>query len=159
MSEVEAERVALCVFAVGEQEFAVDVMRVRTVLRGLTVTVVPQMPEHVEGMVQYRGEVLPLIDLRKRLGLAGAAPAKGSRMIVCLAEGRWVALRVDKVLEVMRVRREGLQPAPPMLSAGQPYVVGVVEGPGGRLLLLLHLGALLAGSTPAMVPPLSGRGA
>ena len=70
MSEAvpEAAIVPLCAFAVGEQEYVIDVMRIRSIVRPLPVTAVPHAPPSVEGMVELRGSVIPVVDLRKRLG-------------------------------------------------------------------------------------------
>lgn len=134
----------LCALRAGTQEFVLDLMRVEEVLRPGPVTPLPRAPAFVEGVIELRGTLVPVVSLRACLGLeAPAAPNKRERFMVCLLGRRRVALRVDAALEVMRVERSALRPAPPLSAwAGAPFVVGAV-GPPARLRLLLDLKVLL----------------
>jgi purine-binding chemotaxis protein CheW len=94
-------------------------------------------------MLHLRGALLPVVDLRPRLSLSDGPQSPRSRVLVCLVGRRRLALRVDRVTEVMRVRRSEIKPAPPLLSAGRaPFVVGVC-GTQERPRLLLDIKALL----------------
>jgi purine-binding chemotaxis protein CheW len=136
--------VQLCAFQVGAEEFAVDIMRVEEILPPQPLTAIPRAPAYVEGVLQLRGAVLPVVDLRKRLLGAGAPAPARTRLLICLLGRRRVAMAVDRVTEVVHVRRSDIKPAPPLLSGGaRPFVVGV-WGPPTRLKLLLDLKALLA---------------
>ena len=136
--------VQLCAFQVGAEEYAVDIMRVEEILPPQPLTAIPRAPSYVEGVLQLRGAVLPVVDLRKRLLGAGAPPPARTRLLICLLGRRRVAMAVDRVTEVVHVRKSDIKPAPPLLSAGaRPFVVGV-WGPPARLKLLLDLKALLA---------------
>ena len=144
--EMEAPKdptVQLCAFRVGGEEYAVDIMRVVEILPPQPVTPIPRAPAIVEGVMHLRGAILPVVDLRKRLlGLDVPAAAR-TRLLVCLLGRRRVALRVDRVTEVLRVKRSELKPAPAFASGGRtPFVVGV-WGPPERTRLLLDLKALL----------------
>lgn len=134
----------LCCFSVGKEEYVVDIMRVEEILPPQRVIPVPRAPSFVEGMLHLRGAMLPVVDLRQRLmSTAEAPPSPKTRLLVCLLGRRRLALRVDRVTEVMRVRRSELKPAPALLSPGRtPFVVGVC-GPPERPRLLLDLKALL----------------
>ncbi|SEN21328.1 CheW protein [Stigmatella aurantiaca] len=135
--------VQLCAFRVGNEEYAIDIMRVEEILPPQRVLSVPHAPAFVEGMLHVRGVLLPVVDLRQRLGLAAAAASERTRLLVCLLGKRRLALRVDRVTEVMRVRRSDIKPAPALLSPGRaPFVVGVC-GPPERARLLLDIKALL----------------
>jgi purine-binding chemotaxis protein CheW len=150
--------VPLCAFAVGEQEYVLDVMRIRAIVRPPPVTGVPLTPDGVEGMVELRGEVVPVVDLRKRLSAPVIPLGPKARMLVVVVDGREVALLVDRVLEVMRIPRSAIRAAPPLLRRDGPrFYLGVCEAVvrgTTRLRLLLNLHALL-GSSEA-VPPLAG---
>ena len=146
-----SEIVQLCAFAVGAQEYVLDVMRIRSIVRPLPVTAVAHAPAFVEGMVELRGEVVPVVDLRKRLGAPAVAPGPKARMLVCLVEGREVALLVDQVLEVMRIPRSAIRAAPPLLATTGPrFYLGVCDAVTRgepRLRLLLNLKPLVESST------------
>jgi purine-binding chemotaxis protein CheW len=93
--------------------------------------------------MHLRGAILPVVDLRKRLLGPDVPDAPRTRLLVCLLGRRRVALRVDRVTEVLRVKRGELKPAPAFASGGRtPFVVGV-WGPPERTRLLLDVKALL----------------
>ena len=148
--------VQLCVFRVGLDEYAVDIMRVEEILPPQPVTPVPRAPAFVEGVLHLRGAILPVVDLRRRLLPAGAPVPQRSRLLVLFLGRRRVAFAVDRVLEVARVRRSELKPAPPMVAPGkEPFVVGVFGKPGALRLLLdvkAFLRAELAGEAGARGP-------
>jgi purine-binding chemotaxis protein CheW len=151
--------VQLCAFQVGAEEYAVDIMRVEEILPPQPLTAIPRAPAYVEGVLQLRGAVLPVVDLRKRLlGPGAAAPAR-TRLLICLLGRRRVAMAVDRVTEVVHVRRSDIKPAPALLAGNaRPFVVGV-WGPPTRLKLLLDLKALLAAdAAAAAAPEPGGRG-
>ncbi|MBN1204620.1 MAG: purine-binding chemotaxis protein CheW [Myxococcaceae bacterium] len=135
--------VQLCCFSVGREEYVVDIMRVEEILPPQRVIPVPRAPSFVEGMLHLRGALLPVVDLRQRLSISEAPASPKTRLLVCLLGRRRLALRVDRVTEVMRVRRSELKPAPALLSPGRtPFVIGVC-GPPERPRLLLDIKTLL----------------
>jgi purine-binding chemotaxis protein CheW len=135
--------VQLCCFAVGKEEYVVDIMRVEEILPPQRVIPVPRSPSFVEGMLHLRGALLPVVDLRQRLNVSEAPASQKTRLLVCLVGRRRLALRVDRVTEVMRLRRSEIKPAPGLLSPGRaPFVVGVC-GTVERPRLLLDIKVLL----------------
>lgn len=159
----DAERVELCTFRVGGEDYAVDIMRVREVIRPLPVTPVPRAPAFVEGVVRLRSEVIPVVDVRKRFGLPVGPPTAKTRFLVVRIGPRRIALVVDEVTEVVRLRRGEIRPAPTFSDPSVPrFFVGVCGGepPGGeappprrgggsgRLRLLLDVKALLQPEAP-----------
>ncbi len=155
--------VQLCAFGVAEQEYVVDVMRVRTILRPIPVTPVPHAPRYVEGVIELRGSVVPVVDLRRRLGRPVTPVGPKARMLIVAVGGREVALLVDRVLEVMRIPRAEIRAAPPLLAlpgAATRFFLGVADAgqPGApRLRLLLNVKALLETDEP--VPAVAGGSA
>lgn len=135
--------VQLCAFFVGNEEYVLDIMRVEEILPPQRVTPIPHAPSFVEGVLHLRGIILPVVDLRRRL-LGQATPeTPKTRLLVCRLGTRRVAVRVDRVAEVLRVRKGDIKPAPALVVAGRsPFVVGVCGSPE-RLRLLLDLKALL----------------
>lgn len=143
--------VELCAFRVGEEEYVVDLKRVREVVTPLPIRPVPRAPEAMEGVVDLRGEVIPVVDVRRRFGLPVAAASRRARLLVVRIEGRVQALLVDAVLEVMRIPRSAIRPAPSLPgSSGPRLFLGACGGTGpdgassraGKLRLLLNVKAL-----------------
>ncbi|HZI13647.1 MAG TPA: chemotaxis protein CheW [Myxococcus sp.] len=143
-SATEADtQVQLCAFLVGAEEYVLDIMRVEEVLPLQRITPIPHAPSFVEGVLHLRGVILPVVDLRRRLLGQSSPDTPKSRLLVCRLGPRRVAVKVDRVAEVLRVRRGDIKPAPALVVAGRsPFVVGVC-GPPDRLRLLLDLKALL----------------
>jgi purine-binding chemotaxis protein CheW len=136
--------VQLCVFFVGPEEYAVDIMRVEEILPPHRPMPIRGAPSFIEGVIHLRGAIIPVVDLRKRLlGEQEPAPGKKTRLLVCWLGRRRVALYVDRVSEVVRLRRSEIKPAPALGAVGPaPFVVGVC-GPPERFKLLLDVKALL----------------
>lgn len=145
-AEDAAESVQLCAFRVGDEEYVLDIMRIEEILQPHSATRVAGAPEWISGVVNLRGALVPVVDVRKRLQATGAPPPKlKPKMLVCRVGRRRVALLVDGVTEVVRVGLEELKPAPKILNGGHaPYVLGAC-GPPDRIRLLLDIKALLSG--------------
>lgn len=129
------------VFRVGDGEYAIpaDVVLHMETFQGATR--VPGTPPHVLGIVQVRGRVIPVVDLRRRFGLALRERGLSDRVLVVEHEGRQVGLLADSAREVVRVDADAFS-APPDLDGQQSLVAGVAEL-GGRLLLRIALDRLL----------------
>lgn len=153
----DAERVQLCTFRVGGEDYALDIMRVREVIHPLPVTPVPRAPVFVEGVARLRGDVVPVVDVRKRFGLPASPPTPRTRFLVVVVGRRRLALVVDEVCEVVRLPRSAIRPAPALVRLDAPrFFLGVCGGPdrhGGpeRLRLLLNVKALLEPVGPGEV--------
>ncbi|HVP66341.1 MAG TPA: chemotaxis protein CheW [Anaeromyxobacteraceae bacterium] len=124
----------LVIFRVGSEEYAVDVRRVREVVAPLPVRRMPRVPEFMEGVADLRGEIIPVIDVRRRFGLHAGTPTRKTKLMVVHMGGSKVGLVVDAVLEVMRVSRAAIRPAPPLAGRDAPGLfLGVVGAhSGGR---------------------------
>lgn len=161
MSESAAHQVVT--FRVGEDEFAADIMAVERVLRYVQPTAVPNLPEWVEGVIEYEGRVIPVIDLARRFQIERAASVNESsdgattrRVIVFVVGEEWIGAVVDSVLEVVVVPEERLSPPPKIfrgLSAeylrglvrhGDARRAGGATGPEGTLLIFLEVDRLLS---------------
>lgn len=135
--------VQLAAFRVGPEEYVVDIMRVREIIRPVPVTPVRRGPKYIEGVINLRGSVIPLVDLRRRFGLD--VSAHGQRKIIILSiDGRPVGLMVDGVTDVVRVPRSSIRPAPGLLDDDQaPYFMGICHFKD-RVLVLLNVKNILA---------------
>lgn len=130
-------------FKIGKEEFGVDILKVQEIIKILSITKVPNAPEFVEGVINLRGRVIPIIDLRVRLGLERIEHTKDTRIIVVELEGNIVGFVVDEVNEVFRISKS-ITEAPPELVMGidSEYItsVGKLED---RILILLDLDKVL----------------
>ena len=136
-----SESVQLCAFRAGDEELAVDIMRVQEIIHPLPITKVPRAPRAIEGVVNLRGAIVPVVDVRKQLGLGEPSQAPRPRLVVCRVGPHLLGLKVDAVSTVFRVEREALKPAP-VGEGSSPHIVGVCAA-GGKLRLLLDVRALL----------------
>jgi purine-binding chemotaxis protein CheW len=151
----ERNEVQLCTFRVSGEDFAVDIMRVREIIPPVPLTPVPEAPRHVAGVFRLRGEVIPVVDLSRRLGLPPVEPTRRAKYVVVKVAGQLLGLMVDEVCEVLRLDRGELRPAPDAMGGkGTRLVLGVCDGErgpvragrrggAGRLRLLLNVKALL----------------
>jgi purine-binding chemotaxis protein CheW len=147
-----APTVSLCGFYVGEEDYVLDIMRIQEILLLQRVTGLPGAPPYVEGVINLRGQIVPVIDVRARLRSGTPRPWSKPKLLVVLVGRLKVALRVDGVSEVMRVKRSDLKPAPSLgAEGGGRFVIGVC-GPAGRLRLLLNVKALLSDPAPGTGP-------
>ena len=131
-------------FNLGDEEYGVDILKVQEINRMVHVTRVPRAPEFVEGVINLRGKVIPIVDLRKRFGLPARAFDKNSRIIVVDVEGRTVGLIVDGVSEVLRLGMETNEPPPSMVAGVDAEYIWGVGKLEDRLLILLDLARVLA---------------
>jgi purine-binding chemotaxis protein CheW len=137
-----SEQLQLVTFEVGEEEFAIDILAVQEINRMMQITRVPQSPPSVEGVINLRGRIIPVVDLRKRFNLATQAHGGDSRIIVVEVRGRVLGFTVDRVNEVLRVDGSIVEPAPSLVtSVNSDYVRGVGKL-DDRLLILLDLDRL-----------------
>jgi purine-binding chemotaxis protein CheW len=134
--------VALCAFRVGAEEYAIDLRRVEEILRPPRVARVPNAPSFLEGVINFRGAIVPVIDLRKALGLGPYPAGTKQKCMICRLGGERVAILVESATQMVRVPMSDLRPAPPLMANGaRPYVIGVC-GADDQLKLLLDIKAL-----------------
>lgn len=140
----------LVTFGIGEEEFGVDILAVQEINRMMELTRVPQSPPEVEGVINLRGKIIPVLDLRKRFGLNAAEHSDQSRIIVVDVGGRTLGFIVDRVHEVLRIDSKIVEPAPTMVcSVDSDFIAGVGKLED-RLLILLDLNKLFEGSELAV---------
>jgi purine-binding chemotaxis protein CheW len=129
----------LVTFALDREEYGIPVAQVREVIRVGDITRVPQAPAHVRGVTNLRGRILPVVELRSRLGLEPAAPTSRSRIVVVEVRDRVLGLLVDAVLQVVKVPRETVAPTPEEVRSSDTEYLGGVARWNGRLVILLEL--------------------
>ena len=131
-------------FLVDNEEYGVEVLKVREIIRMTDVTRVPNAPDFVDGVFNLRGKVIPIISLRKRLSLPLVAYDSNTRIIVIDLDNELTGIIADSVAEVIRITSEDIQPAPEGTAQDNngSLFSGLVNR-GDRLLILLSLDMLL----------------
>jgi purine-binding chemotaxis protein CheW len=136
----------LVTFHIGEEEFAVDILNVQEINRMVEVTKVPGSPEFVEGIINLRGKVIPIIDLRKRFGIHSRVTDKSTRIIVVELSKKVIGFIVDSVSEVLRINSSICEPPPNIVSNINTEYITAVGKLEDRLLILLDLEKVLSQS-------------
>ncbi|MCP4501214.1 MAG: purine-binding chemotaxis protein CheW [Deltaproteobacteria bacterium] len=140
------ERLRLCVFSVGNELCAIDIMRIKEIIRPVPITPVPKAPFGMLGVIDLRGQVLPLFDLRKRLEVNQKHDLDhpSVRFLLIRLDGRHLGLVVDEVLSVVTVRRDELETETHLFTKSDDKVVLGMCPAEGKLALLLNVRALLS---------------
>lgn len=135
------ELLQLVSFMLAEEEYGVEVLKVREIIRMPSITKMPNVPQHVEGIINLRGKVIPIISMRKRFGLMESENNVHTRIIIMDVAGSLTGFIVDAVSEVIRVHSSEIQPPPAMVSAdgvGQEFITGVFNH-ADRLLVIMDV--------------------
>ncbi len=132
----------LVVFALGKEEFGIDISRVREIVRMQNITVIPQSMDFVEGIVNLRGQIIPIVDLCKRFLVVDREGRNDGdrRIIVVHMAGQSIGILVDGVSEILRIPDEAIEPTPPMVASGASvdFIRGVAKVKD-RLIMALDL--------------------
>jgi purine-binding chemotaxis protein CheW len=137
------ELLQLVSFSIGQEEFGLDIQRIQEINRMVEITRVPNAPEFVVGVINLRGKVIPIIDLRKRFGFPQKESDKNTRIIVVELENMVVGFIVDAVREVIRIPKNITEPPPAIIAGiGSEYITSVAKMEN-RLLILLDIERLL----------------
>lgn len=133
------EVLQLVSFTLGKEEFGIDILKVQEINRTSSVTRVPNAPHFIEGVINLRGKVIPIVDLRKRFGMSASQHDKNTRIIVVEVLTKTVGFIVDSVREVLRIPQSVVDPPPPIVAGiSSDYIEGVGKM-DDRLLILLNL--------------------
>ncbi len=145
-TQAEGDLLQLVSFKVGAEEYAIPILAVQEINRMLPITRVPQSPPFVEGVINLRGKILPVVDLRRRFTLEVGKPTGHERIIVVEVASekgtRVIGFTVDRVNEVLRIGRDIVDAAPAMASGSDADYVQGVGKLEDRLLILLDLNRL-----------------
>lgn len=132
-------------FLLSGEEYAIDIMRVQEIIRISSITKVPRMPDFVEGVINLRGKVIPVVDLRTRFSLEKQEDDKHSRIVVVEIAGKITGLIVDSVSQVLNISDDEIDPAPSVGSkVGSEFILGMGKV-DERLIILLEIDKILSG--------------
>jgi purine-binding chemotaxis protein CheW len=112
-------------FKIANEEFGLDILKVQEIIRLRDLTRVPNLPDFVDGVINLRGQVIPVIGLRRRLGVERAEADKRTRIVVAEVNGHVLGFVVDEVSEVLRISPETVEPPPQMGNVERKYVQGI----------------------------------
>lgn len=141
--EITDEILQLVSFKIGDEEFGVEILKVQEINRMLSITKVPNAPSFVEGVVNLRGKVIPIIDLRSRLNMEKKESDSKTRIVVVEIDGKIVGFIVDEVSEVLRIPRNITEPPPAVVAGIDSDYITAVGKLEDRLLILLDLDKVL----------------
>lgn len=140
----DGELLQLVTFSIGDEECGVNILKVQEIIRTMEITKVPRAPEFVEGVINLRGKVIPIIDLRRRFGLSSKVHDKNTRIIVIEINNVIVGFVVDAVSEVLRIPAGTVEPPPPVVAGVDSDYISGVGKLQDRLLIMLDLDRLLS---------------
>jgi chemotaxis signal transduction protein len=136
---VEASDIQLVGMKLGDEEYAIDVLKIQEIIRTVEITIVPRSDPFVLGVMNLRGKVIPVIDLRVRFNLEKTDFDKATRVIVVRFEKEQIGFVVDEVTQVIRIAKSMVEPTPPLVGAiGQEYILGICKF-NERLIILLDI--------------------
>ena len=141
---VAGAEMQLVVFELGDESYAVDISRVQDINRMQEITEIPHAPESVVGVINLRGRVIPVIDLRKRFGLPDAVHTKDTRIVVVHLEGNLIGVIVDAVSQVLRIPGDIVEPPSPVLAGVDSRYLRGIAKLDDRLVILLDLDFVLS---------------
>jgi len=137
------EEIQLVVFQLGNEEYGAAINQVQEIVILGEVTRMPKAPAFVEGVINLRGRVVPVIDIGKRFDLPMKEHDKDTRIMVVLVEGAAMGMIVDSISEVLRLPKEAIEPPPPIIGdASAAYIKGVGKV-GDRIVTLVDLDKVL----------------
>ena len=131
-------------FVIENEEYGIDILIVQEIIRPMTITRVPNAPTFVEGVINLRGRIVPVVDLRKRFGLPTREMDKHTRIVVVELNQKVVGFMMDAVREVIRVDRSVIEPPPDLATGIDTHYIKGVAKLEDRLLILLELEEVLS---------------
>jgi purine-binding chemotaxis protein CheW len=141
---ITEELLQLVSFKVGDAEFGVDILRVQEINKMMKLTMVPNTPPFVEGVINLRGRIIPVINLRARLGLEEKEYDSKTRIIVVDLYDKTIGFIVDEVKEVLRIPKSITEPPPEIVSGVDSEYITAIGKLEDRLLILLDLTKILS---------------
>jgi purine-binding chemotaxis protein CheW len=133
-------QIVVCELA--DEHYGLDIAKVFEIIRHQPITAVPRSPQFVKGVINLRGRIIPVVDLRERFGMPQAEPTKETRIVVAESATTRVGLIVDSVSEVMLVPADAVEATPEVAAGADAEYLRGIANLGDRLVLLLELAGL-----------------
>jgi purine-binding chemotaxis protein CheW len=139
-----SETIQVVSFKLGSEEYGVDIAQVQEINRMVAITHVPRAPRFMEGVINLRGQLIPIIDLRTRFEMPRAEHTKNTRIVVSEIGTKRVGMVVDSVSEVLRLGTDAIEPAPEMITGVDTEYIRGVGKIEDRLIILLDLARIIS---------------
>ena len=149
------QELQLVTFRLANEEYGLPITKVREINRLVPVTKLPQTPAFMEGIINLRGRIIPVIDLRKRFEMSVAAHDEDTRIIIVDISGEIVGVIVDAVTEVVRLNTANIEPSPATVAVESQYIEGVGKI-DDRLIILLNIDKVLTNQEELAVKHING---
>jgi len=130
-------------FSLGSEDYALDISMIREILKPREITEIPRVPDFLLGIISLRGNIIPIFDLKRRLGLGETTIDQDSRIIVCQEGGRLAGLLIDRITQVTSIQEEGIEPPPAIFSGRDRALLDGVGRVQGNVLILLNIANVL----------------
>jgi purine-binding chemotaxis protein CheW len=154
-SEELVDEAQLVIFKLDNEEYGVNIMQVKEIIRMTDINKVPQVPDFVEGVISLRGEILPIINLREKFGLLKKEKDKETRIIVVNIGSTTIGGIVDEVTEVLRIQNSAIKPPPSVIKGvSSEYLLGIGQI-GDRIIILLDMAKILSANEMIKIKEIS----
>ncbi|HZJ83330.1 MAG TPA: chemotaxis protein CheW [Clostridia bacterium] len=130
------------IFKLGQELYGAQIHSIQEIILPQKPTRIPNNPDFIEGVIDYRDEVIPVLDLKKRFDLGDSKYKGQARFIVAEVNGGDVAFAVDEVTEILWAQKDGIEEAPNMTRINKEYISGITKI-GERLIVLLDISKIL----------------
>ncbi len=132
------------VFLIGEEEYSLDIIDVVTIEKGIQVQQATDLPKNLKGIMNLRGNIIPVYSLRRKFGLDEVEPNVDTRYIISKSNGILTAYEVDRMLEIVDVTMQQVNEVPPVLKAKDTIYMKAVTNVNGHLVIILNSDGILS---------------
>lgn len=143
VKEEEEEQLQLLTFKLGGEEYALNIMDIKEIIRPREATEVPRTPDHILGIFSLRGKIIPIFDVSLRLGLPQGERGPQNRIVVVKSQEHFFGLHVDSVVQVLDIPLSKIEPPPEILGGVEGEFLRGIGRIDDRLIILLNLGRVL----------------
>lgn len=141
---VKTEQTKQVIFTLGEEEFGLDIMLVNAIEKYTDLVHVPNAPTYIRGIMNLRGDVIPVYSLRKKFGLSEKQADESTKLIITKSNGILMAYEVDTVKEIIEIAEEALSETPAIVKSVNTAYIQCVANINGRMILLLNHNGILS---------------
>jgi purine-binding chemotaxis protein CheW len=135
----------MVLFELGSETYGLDIATVHEIIRMQPITKVPKAPAYVEGVINLRGKVIPVIDIGKKFGFDKAEKGKNNRIVVVYLQDTTLGITVDAVTEVIRIPNDAIEPVSDIVTTGNSEYLQGIAKLADKMVILLALEKLLSG--------------
>ena len=154
--KVSGELIKFVTLGIGDERYGIEVGKSREIIARYEIVPLPKTPDFIEGIISLRGDIIPVVDLRKRFELENKERGKDTRIIVVELADFAVGIQVDKVYEVLKLSSDDIEPPPPLVSGLKAdYLEGVAEI-NESLITILNLDKIFSTSERLMLSDMEG---